>query len=81
MTAVSGGTGNGFSEYRQLLLAENERFNENFLRIERSLSAIEKELASLKTEVKFKSGLWGALGAIVPICIAFIIFLITRGLG
>lgn len=81
MTAVSGGSGNGFSEYRQLLLAENERFNDNFLRIELSLRSIEKDLSALKTEIRLKSGVWGALGALIPICVAVIIFLITKGIN
>jgi hypothetical protein len=59
-------TNNGWSEYEKLVLNELERHNNLIEGIREDVSDIRSEIAMLKV----KSGLWGMLGATIPLAIA-----------
>ena len=59
-------TNNGWSEYEKLVLNELERHNNLIEGIRKDVSDIRSEIAMLKV----KSGLWGMLGATIPLAIA-----------
>lgn len=57
---------NGWSEYEKLVLSELERHNMLIEHVRKDISIIQTEIAQLK----IKSGLWGMLGAAIPIAMA-----------
>jgi hypothetical protein len=59
-------TNNGWSEYEKLVLNELERHNNLIEGIRKDVSDIRSEIAMLKV----KSGLWGMLGATIPLAMA-----------
>jgi len=59
-------TNNGWSEYEKLVLNELERHNNLIEGIRKDVSDIRSEIAMLKV----KSGLWGMLGAAIPLAVA-----------
>lgn len=59
-------TNNGWSEYEKLVLNELERHNNLIEGIRKDVSDIRSEIAMLKV----KSGLWGMMGAAIPLALA-----------
>lgn len=64
---------NGWNEYQKLVLNELERHNKLIESIRYDLSDIKTEIAMLKV----KSGLWGMVGAAIPVGIAIAMKLIN----
>lgn len=59
---------NGWPEYQRLVLSELARMSSAVESTTRELVRLQVRLAHLETELKFKSGLWGALaGAFVAL--------------
>lgn len=52
---------NGWDEYKQLILAEQRRFQVWMEKVSDDMSTIKAEIASLQT----KSGVWGGLAGLV----------------
>jgi len=84
----------GWGEYRKLILAELERLarsigdidrkmdlfrNDEVAKIRKEISDFEIKLATLKTTVDLKSGVWGAIGGMIPAVIAALIWYMTKG--
>lgn len=67
-------TGNGWTQYQKLVLAELERHSESLDALEDHLSRLEIEIATLKV----KAGAWGLMGGLVPVLLALGIELILR---
>ena len=65
-------TNNGWSEYEKLVLNELERHNNLIEGIRKDVSDIRSEIAMLKV----KSGLWGMLGAAIPLALTVALKLI-----
>ena len=63
--------GDGWTEYRRLVLAELERLNDSLVQLEINTRQMREEVVMLKV----KCGLWGALGAAIPATIGVIIIL------
>lgn len=65
---------NGWTEWGNHVLRELERLNE-------CANDLALEISKLKVEnaiLKIKSGIWGAIGALIPILIAYILWLLTH---
>ena len=56
-----GDEGNGFSEYRQLLLSEIHRLNSELIDIKKMQSQMLIDLARLQTTVEIRASLIGAI--------------------
>ena len=56
---------NGWDEYGKHVLAELKRQNENMEEANKRLITIEVEIAMLKV----KAGIWGLIGASIPVCV------------
>ena len=63
---------NGWEEYKKLVLSELERFNKNQDKFDKKLDKVIIDIATLKV----KASIWGALGGMVPILIAIIVWII-----
>lgn len=57
--------GRGWSEYSKLVLSELERLGDEIKAVNDSLNKINVEIATLKV----KSGVWGLVGASIPVAI------------
>lgn len=53
----------GWDQYGVFILKELERLNVNYETLRKEVSKIYPEIATLKT----KAGLWGAIGAAIPV--------------
>jgi len=69
--------GNGWSKWGQHVLKELERQDKCIGELTEKINNLIVENALLK----LKSGVWGAIGAAIPILIAIIIWLLTGGLA
>lgn len=56
---------NGWNEWSRHVLAELERLNDCYTQLNTSVGNIHIEIAMLKV----KSGMWGAIGGMIPIVI------------
>jgi hypothetical protein len=65
---------NSWNQWSRHVLAELERLDVGMKELNKTLTAIQVEIATLKV----KSGVWGALGASVPILVATVIWLLTK---
>lgn len=61
-------------EYRKLILKQLEDLTDAVKETQEEVSSMRSEISMLKV----KSGVWGALGAAVPILIAMVIWLLTK---
>lgn len=69
------GATNGWAKWGQHVLAELQRQNE-------CIRELNKEVQTLKIDnaiLKLKSGIWGAIGALIPIIIAIVLWIIKSG--
>ena len=65
---------NGWTEWGNHVLRELERLND-------CANDLALEIGKLKVEnaiLKIKSGIWGAIGALIPILITYILWLLTK---
>lgn len=53
----------GWDQWAKFVLKELERLNANYETLRKEISKIYPEIATLKT----KAGLWGAIGAAIPV--------------
>lgn len=65
---------NNWLKYQELVLAELKRHSMSLNSLEKHLNKIEIEIAMLK----LKSGIWGMLGAAIPLGIAMLVELIRK---
>lgn len=83
----------GWGEYRKLILAELERLSRSIGDVDRKLdgfrsdeigklkleiAALQLGLATLRTTVDIKSGVWGAIGGAIPAAIAAIAWFLSK---
>lgn len=59
----------GWNEWSRYVLRELERLNDCYEGVRQELSEIKTEIAMLKV----KAGVWGAVGALVPVAIMLVI--------
>lgn len=69
--STSGGNKDGWQEWSKHVLLELERLNDCYEKLDGRVNAIREEIASLKV----KSGMWGAVGACIPIFLGILIFI------
>ena len=74
--------GNGWSEYQRLVLSELKRLDTDLhsLRFD-EIRALRVQLAQLSTALevqKVKIGIWGALGASIPVGISLVVQWMSR---
>ena len=63
---------NGWNEWSIYVLKELKRLNVNYEGLQKDVRSIHVEIATLKV----KSGLWGAVGALVPVSVALAFMLL-----
>jgi len=68
---------NGWDEWQRHVLSELKRLNGCWEQQTEKTTQLLVGITELKAQFKIKSGIWGALGGMVPILVAFVIFLIT----
>jgi hypothetical protein len=83
----------GWGEYRKLILAELERLSRCIGDVDRKLDSFRGDdmsklraemaeirlgLATLRTTVDLKSGVWGAIGGAIPAAIAALIWYVSK---
>lgn len=83
----------GWGEYRKLILAELERLSRCVGDVDRKLdgfrsdeigklkleiAALQLSVATLRTTVDLKSGVWGAIGGAVPAAIAALAWYLSK---
>jgi hypothetical protein len=83
----------GWGEYRKLILKELERLStaigdvdrkldafskDEITKLRAEISAIQLAVATLKTTVDLKSGVWGAIGGAIPALIAALIWYMSH---
>lgn len=74
---MTGSEGNGFQQYKLMLLDRLDRFEEEIKALRQEVAALHGEVVALKV----KAGLWGALaGALGPALMA-IFYLLVRASG
>jgi hypothetical protein len=66
-----------WNEYRRLVLAELTRLTERIDGLSAQISRLESDVAVLKSEIRLKSGVWGAIAGAIPAAVA-IVWIITR---
>ena len=67
---------NGWNEYSRLVLAELERLNINYQRLEEGQTSIRIEIGKLQ----IKSGVWGLIGGTIPIVVTILFLLLKNGI-
>lgn len=83
----------GWGEYRKLILAELERLSrcigdvdrkldgfrsDEIGKLKQEISTLQLGLATLRTTVDIKSGVWGAIGGAVPAAIAAVAWFLSK---
>ena len=66
---------NGWNEYKKMLLDDRTRNREDFEKLFKKLDKLGNDIAALKV----KSGIWGAMGGLIPVVIMIAIYLLTKG--
>lgn len=67
---------NGWNEYQKLVLSELTRHSQELEEIRSKVTSIELALSNDITAIKVKSGVWGAIAGMIPVCILIIFYLI-----
>jgi len=67
-------TDNGWSEWSRHVLAELERLNACYERLDARFGLFSSDLAVLK----YKSGVWGAMAGSIPVAIGLLIWWLKR---
>ena len=84
--------GNGWSEYKRVVLNEIEDLKKCYDKIDSKFINLEKKLdlkfaeivqlnienAKLKTELRLKSGIWGAIAGGIPTLVGIILYLVFK---
>ena len=65
---------NGWNEYKKMLLSDRKNNRENFEKLFEKIDEIRVDIATLKV----KSGIWGAIGGLIPVAI-MIAYLLIKG--
>ena len=65
---------NGWGEWKNLVIHEIERIDEAKTELRQDIQEIKVQLATLQV----KSGIWGAIGALIPIVVTVIVYLLTK---
>ena len=65
---------NGWNVWKNLVIHEIERIDKAKTELRQEIQEIKISLAALQV----KSGVWGAIGALIPIIIAFVIYILTK---
>lgn len=78
-------TTNGWGRWAIFVLKELERLNDNQEKMGKDIATLRSDIAvlttniaTLKTELKLKSGVWGALGGLIPVCVAVGLWIIQQ---
>jgi len=71
---------NEWEQWSVYVLKELERLNDCYSSLDTKVNKISTDIATLKSEVRMKGGVWGALGAMVPICIILLIWLVKENI-
>lgn len=67
---------NGWEEWQRHVLSELKRLNGCWEQQAKKTTQLLVGMTELKTQFKIKSGIWGALGGIIPILALGLIYLI-----
>jgi len=65
---------NGWNEYQKLVLHELHELNLKFDKNSQDIQNIREQVAKLKV----KSGVWGAIGGMIPIIIALVLIFLSK---
>lgn len=72
-----GGTApDGWDEWRNKVLGDLDGIKLKIDRIDAMVDEVRIDIATTRTELRIKSGLWGALGGMIPILIGLLIWLV-----
>lgn len=67
-------TGNGWFEWKNVVMRELDRLDKAKTELRCEVQEIKVMLATLQV----KSGMWGGIGALIPIVVAFLIYILTK---
>ena len=67
--------------WSKYVLKELERLNEKIEQMVEKIIEINNAVSSLKAELRFKTGVWGALGGAIPVAVFLIFWFITNKMG
>jgi hypothetical protein len=60
---------NGWNEWSRHVLRELERINQQVEKLHDEMSDLRQDLAIVRTELRLKAGIWGAIGAAIPVIV------------
>lgn len=60
---------NGWNEWSRHVLAELTRLNKEQEVLYQQMKKIQQEVTILKTELRIKAGIWGVIGAAIPLIV------------
>ena len=66
---------NGWSKYEKLVMDKLGEHDERFGNVEEKLTQIQVDIATLKV----KAGIWGGIGGLIPVVIAIVMFMASKG--
>lgn len=76
-------TSNGWGKWAIFVLKELERLNDTQEKMGKDISTLRSDLAvlntsiaTLQTELRLKSGVWGAIGGLIPVCVILGVWLV-----
>ena len=72
-----GGSRNGWTEYRKLVLDTARRHEEEIKELKREMQQGFRKLTTEVLSLKFKSGVWGAVAGFLPVAGAILLYLVT----
>lgn len=59
----------GWNEWSRHVLSELERINQQVEKLHDEVSRLRQDLAVVRTELRLKAGIWGAIGAAIPVIV------------
>ena len=65
----------GWSKYEKLVMDKLDEHDERFGNVEEKLTQIQVDIATLKV----KAGLWGGIAGLIPVVIAIVMFMASKG--
>lgn len=69
---------NGWGEYRRMVVGQLDQLTSNQREIQADISEIKAQLASLKTEMQLRAGMWGTVAGVVASGVAHLLSIIIQ---
>jgi hypothetical protein len=66
----------GWNEWSRHVLRELERINQQGEKLHDEVADLRQDLAVVRTELRLKAGIWGAIGAAIPVIVMLAIQLL-----